>query len=169
MSQRCRGLHWQLFFHVLFYPMSFDTSGLLTSGLHSLFSTLFARSNWGDLLCGNIYHLLHSGSCSHDVSTLCLFLLKTQTVGWILGRGIVVISTWKQQPFQQAQCRKICLFGHLVSTLNLISQLKAAAHLTIYHGSETTHIILESFLPLQSSLLDIDTTTTHTTAKENRQ
>lgn len=35
-------------------------------------SKLFARSNWGDLLCGNIYHLLRKGSCGHDVSTLYL-------------------------------------------------------------------------------------------------
>lgn len=92
VTQQCQGVHRRLFFHTLILPASFDTTGLLSSELQSVFysSKLFTQSSWGGLLSGNIYHLLHGGSWNHDVSTVCLFLLKTQTVGWISGRGIVV-------------------------------------------------------------------------------
>lgn len=90
VSQECRGLHCQLFFHVLFYHMSFDTIGLLTRGLHSMFSTLpnyVLQSILGGRSCGNIYHLLHSGRCSHDVSTFCPFLFEAQDRWTSIGQG----------------------------------------------------------------------------------
>lgn len=123
VCQRCQGLHWQFFLPSPFPPcLSYELwQDWCTHRWASLSvfytSKLFARSNWGDLLCGNIYHLSHSGSWSHDVSTFCLFLLTTQTFGWILGRGIVVISTRKQQPFQGMYHRKICMFGRHIKTL----------------------------------------------------
>lgn len=115
VCQRCQGLHWQFFLPSPFPPCL--SNELWHDWCTHYTSKLFALSNWGDLLCGNIDHLSHSGSWSHDVSTFCLFLLKTQTVGWIFGGGIVVISTWKQQPFQGMYRRKICMFGQLIKTL----------------------------------------------------
>lgn len=58
---------------------------------------------------------------------LPFFLLKIQTVGWMLGRGIVVIS-WKQRPFHWAYCRKLCKFGQFVKQPEQMNNF-----LIIYH------------------------------------
>lgn len=81
VSQRCWGLHWQLFFpcpclsYELWHNWFTHQCALISDFLAS---ELFAWSNCDDLLCGSIYHLLHNESCSHEVSTFCSSLLNSR-------------------------------------------------------------------------------------------
>lgn len=81
-GRQCWAPRCQHYLHVVFYTMSSDTTGLLTRGHRSAFSTLLhelcaSKQLRLRLLCSRIYRL-PCGRRSRDVSTFCRFLLKAQ-------------------------------------------------------------------------------------------